>query len=296
VTESRRGLVHGIAAYVLWGIVPIYWKLMRGIGPVEILAHRVVWGMLACAAIVWASGAGPALRAALADRKVVAMMAVSGALLTLNWGTFVYAVVSDHLVDASVGYFINPLLSVVLGAAVLREPVSRLSWTALGLAAAGVALLTWHAGHLPWIAVVVSISFAGYGLVRKLARVEALVGSAIETALLAPLAAGYLAILAIRGSGELGHAGLAGHILVISTGVVTAVPLVMFSIAARRLPLSTLGFLQFLGPILQLVLAVALYGEPFVREQQIAFGLIWLGLAAFSIDLARRSALSRTGR
>jgi chloramphenicol-sensitive protein RarD len=300
VTESRRGLAYGVTAYVLWGVVPAFWKLLAGVSPVEVIAHRVVWGALAFAVIVWIAGAGAAVRAAFADRNTVAVMALSGTLLVINWGTFVGAVATGHLLDASLGYFINPLISVVFGTLVLRERLRRLQWIAIGLALAGVAILTWRAGHVPWISLVLAVTFGGYGLVRKLVRVESLVGSTVETVVVAPIAAIYLAILAARGGGALGHADPTTELLLISTGVVTALPLLLFTSAARRLPLSTLGFLQYLGPTGQFILAVAVYGEAFARDQLIAFGFIWLGLATFTADLVRQSRrpprLSQTGR
>jgi chloramphenicol-sensitive protein RarD len=289
---------------VLWGIVPVFWKLLGGLSAVEILAHRIIWGGLALVAIAWLAGAAPAVRAALADRRTVAMMALSGTLLVINWGTYVGAVLTGHVLDASLGYFITPLISVGLGTLVLRERLRRLQQLAIGLAGAGVVILTWRAGRVPWIAVVLSTSFGSYGLVRKLARVESLAGSTIETLLLAPIAVVYLAVLAVGGGGHLGHASTGTQLLLLSTGVVTAGPLILFTSAARRLPLSTLGFLQYIGPTLQFVLAVVVYDEPFARPQLFAFGLIWLGLAVFSVDLVRQSPrarataelLSRTGR
>lgn len=299
MSASRRGLAYGIAAYGLWGIAPLYWKLLAGVSPVEILAHRVVWGVLAFFAIAWAVGVVPAVRSALRDPRTAALMALSGALLVVNWGVFVDAVTTGHLLDASLGYFIIPLLSVGLGMVVLRERLRRLQWIAIGSAAIGVAIQTWRAGHLPWISVVLAGSFAAYGLIRKLARVESLAGSTLETALLVPLAAGYLAILELRGAGHLGHAAASTQLLLVATGVVTAVPLLLFNSAARQLPLSTLGFLQYLGPTCQFLLAILLYGEAFARDQLIAFGFIWIGLAAFSVDLVRASRrpapVTRTG-
>lgn len=300
MSESRRGLVYGVAAYGLWGLAPLFWKLLVDLSPVEILAHRVVWGLFAFAAIVAVAGAAPAVRAALREPRTVALMGLSGLLLLVNWGTFVGAVVTGHILDASLGYFINPLLSIGLGTLVLRERLRRLQWLAIGAAVIGVAILTWRAGHLPWISVVVATSFGGYGLVRKLARVESLAGSTLETALVAPLALGYLAILELRGTGHLGHAPATTQLLLVATGVVTAAPLLLFTSAARRLPLSTVGFLQYLGPTCQFVLAIGLYGEAFARDQLVAFSFIWAGLAVFSVDLVRQSRrpapLSRTGR
>ena len=300
MSEARRGLAYGFAAYVLWGIVPVYWQLLAEVSPVEILGHRGVWGAASLVVIAWGAGAAPAVRAALADRRTMAMMGLSGTLLVINWGTFIGAVATDRLLDASLGYFIIPLVSVGLGTLVLREQLRRLQWLAIGLATAGVAILTWRAGRVPWIAVVVAVSFGGYGLVRKLARVESLAGSTLETALLAPLAVGYLVVLAVRGGGHLGHASAGTQLLLLSTGVVTAGPLFLFTSAARRLPLSTLGFLQYLGPTLQFVLAVVVYGEPFAGDQLIAFGFIWLGLAAFSVDRVHQAQMiaeiNRIGR
>jgi chloramphenicol-sensitive protein RarD len=304
VTESQRGLAHGIAAYGLWGIAPLFWRLLGGVSATEILAHRVVWGVLAFGAIAGAVRAGPLLRDAVRDRRTLAAMAVSGVMLVVNWGVFIWSIANDHLLDASLGYFIIPLLSVGLGMLVLGERLRRLQWIAIGAAAIGVAMQTWYAGGMPWISLVVAGSFGIYGLIRKVARVDSLVGSTIETALLAPIAAGYLAVLALRGDGALGHASTATELLLLSTGVVTAAPLLLFNSAARRLPLSTLGFLQYLGPTCQFALAVGLYGEPFARQRLVAFGFIWVGLAIFSTDLVRqsrraqsqRASISRTGR
>ncbi|HEX4419890.1 MAG TPA: EamA family transporter RarD [Kofleriaceae bacterium] len=290
MTEARRGLLQGFAAYVLWGAVPVYWKLMIGISPIEILAHRVVWGMVALVTVVRLAGAGPEVLAAVSDRRTLGMMALSGTLLVINWGTFIGAVAAGRLLDASLGYFINPLISVGLGTLVLHERLRRLQWIAIGLAIAGVVILSWRVGHVPWISLVLACSFGSYGLVRKLARVESLAGSMLETTLLAPIAAVYLVVLAVRGGGGLGHAGLGMQLLLLSTGAVTAGPLLLFTSAARRLPLSTIGFLQYLTPIGQLVLAVAVYGEAFARDQLMTFGLIWLGLAVFTIDVVRRQA------
>jgi chloramphenicol-sensitive protein RarD len=287
VTEARRGLAHGIAAYALWGMAPLFWTMLRQVSPFEILAHRVVWGVATFAVLVWFSGTGPAVRAAFRDRRTVAAMALSGTLVVINWGAFVIAVETDHLLDASLGYFINPLISVALGTLVLRERLRPLQWLAIGLATVGVAILTWRLGRVPWISIVVATSFGAYGLVRKLARVESLAGSTVETALLTPVALGYLAILAARGDGQLGHAATGTQILLLTTGVVTAAPLLLFTSAARRLPLSTVGFLQYLAPTVQFVLAIAVFHEPFNRDQLLAFSFIWLGLGAFTVDLVR---------
>jgi chloramphenicol-sensitive protein RarD len=282
-------MAHGIAAYGLWGLAPVFWKLLGGISAVEIIAHRLLWGAIALAAIAGVAGVTPAVRAGLRDRRILAMMAISGVLLVINWGTFVWSVATDHILDASLGYFMIPLLSVALGTLVLRERLRRMQWIAIGAALIGVALLTWQAGHVPWISLVVAFSFGIYGLVRKLARIESLAGSTVETALLVPIAVGYLAILALRGGGQIGHASTTTQLLLGSTGVITAAPLLLFNSAARRLPLSTLGFLQYLGPTCQLLLAILVYREPFAHERLVAYGFVWAGLAIFSVDLVRQS-------
>ncbi|MEO8704086.1 MAG: EamA family transporter RarD, partial [Kofleriaceae bacterium] len=277
---------YGLVAYGLWGIVPVFWKQLAHVAPLEQLGHRVVWGFIVLAALVWILGRRDALVLALRDRRVVATMAVSGALLAVNWGVFVYAVATDQLLDASVGYFMNPLVSVALGTLVLRERLRTLQWLAIAIAMVGVALITWRAGRLPWIAVAVSTTFGSYGLVRKLARVDTLIGTTIETGLMLPIALGYFIWL---GPPHLAFLGIdrTTDVLLVATGVVTAGPLLLFTAAARRLPLATIGFLQYLAPSGQFLLAVFVYGEPFAAEQLAAFGCIWVALTVFSIDMIR---------
>lgn len=291
MTESRKGWIHGVTAYALWGVVPLFWRLLVDVDPVEVLAHRAVWGLGAFLALVVIAGQRAALRAALRDRRVLAAMAMSGALVAINWGTFVYAVGSGHLLDASLGYFINPLVSVALALVALRERLRRLQWLAIGLAAAGVTLLTIEAGRVPWISLLLAVTFGLYGLVRKTAPVESLVGSTVETLLITPIAIAYLALLAARGGGALGHAPVDIQWLLVATGIITAVPLVFFSSAARRLPLATVGFLQYLAPTGQFLIAVLVFDEPFARSKLLAFVCIWAGLVVFSVDALRRPRL-----
>jgi len=286
-SSFRRGLLFGVLAYGLWGIVPLYWQLMITVDPVELIAHRAVWGLVAFVALVIAAGQTSALAAALRDRRTVGLMAISGGFVAINWGTFVYAVASHQLLEASLGYFINPLLSVALGTIVLRERLRRLQWLAIGAATAGVAVIAIGAGRAPWIALVLASSFAIYGLIRKTARVESLIGSTIETLLLAPIAAAYLGYLALTGRGAFGHAPTTIELYLLSTGAVTAIPLLLFTSAARLLPLSTVGFLQYLAPTGQFLLAVTVLGEPIAHDKLAAFALIWIGLVVFSLDLAR---------
>ncbi len=284
VNDSRRGIAQGALAYALWGAVPAFWKLLRGIPAFEVLGHRVVWGLVTLVALCAATGKLSAVRAAARDRKVLVSMAASSVLLAANWGTFVYAVGANRLLEASLGYFINPLVSVALGVLVLGERLRHGQKLAILLATTGVTLLTIQRGHVPTLALILAGSFGLYGLVRKTAKVESLAGTTLETALMATPAAAMLIVLATRGQGSLGHASLTTHLLLVATGVVTAVPLLLFTSAARRLPLSTVGFLQYLAPTGQFLLAVLAYHEPFSLHTLGAFVIIWAGLAVFSYD------------
>jgi len=286
----RVGLLQGVLAYGLWGVVAAYWKLLKHVDAVEVIAHRAIWGLGSFLIIVLVGRQWRALVTAIRDPKVVGVMALSSLLLAINWVVFVGATTHGHLLDASLGYFINPLVSIALGTIVLRERLRRLQWIAILLAAIGVGLLTWRAGRVPWIALVLASTFGLYGLVRKTARVDALVGSTMETVLLAPIAAIYL--IAIHG-GVMQTADAATWALLVGTGVITAVPLVLFTSAARRLPLSTVGFLQYLAPTGQFLLAVLAFGEPLARDRLFAFMWIWAGLVVFSIDLVRVTRLPR---
>jgi chloramphenicol-sensitive protein RarD len=284
--RARTGLLQGVLAYSLWGVVAAYWKLVKQVDPVELIAHRAIWGLGAFGVIVLAAGQWRAFVTTLRDIKLVAVMAASATVLAINWSIFVGATTSGHLLDASLGYFINPLVSIALGMIVLRERLRRLQWLAIACATIGVALLTWRAGRVPWIALVLAVTFGLYGLIRKTAKVDALVGSTIETLLLAPVAAIYLAVL---GGGVMVGADAGLCSLLVGTGFVTAIPLVLFTSAARRLPLSTVGFLQYLAPTGQFLLAVLAFHEPLAHDRLIAFIWIWVGLAVFSLDLVRQT-------
>jgi chloramphenicol-sensitive protein RarD len=286
-SDGRRlGLALGVAAYVAWGVVPLYWKLLVAIAPLELLAHRAVWGLGVFVALTVATGQGRALVSAARSRRQLAILAGTGALLAANWGLFIWATLTGHLLEASLGYFINPLVSVGLGVVFLRERLSRPAAIAIGLAAVGVAVMTVQVG-LPWVALALAGSFGAYGLIRKIIAVPALVGSTLETALMAPVGVIYLALLAHRGDGALGHVDLATHALLAGTGVVTALPLTWFTVAARRLPLSTVGMLQYLAPTGQLVTAVAIFGEPLATARLAGFAFIWGGLALYTVALWR---------
>lgn len=285
--ERRRGLILGVLAYASWGVVPLFWRQLRAIDAVEILAHRAVWGLMAFAALTAGTGQAAAVAVAVRQPRTLAILLGSGLLLAANWGLFIWATLSGHLVQASLGYFINPLVSVALGVGFLGERLSRRMQAAIALAAIGVTWLTVASGGLPWIALTLALTFGAYGLIRKVIAVPALVGSTIETAVMAPFGVAYLAVLAARGEGALGHVDARTHGLLVATGVVTALPLAWFTAAARRLPLSTVGLLQYLAPTGQLITALAVFGETLPRDRLIAFGFIWTALALFTVELIR---------
>ncbi len=291
--DQRTGLLLGVAAYAAWGVVPLYWRQLAGIDPLEIVACRAVFGLVTFVALAVAMGQLGAVLAAIRDRRVLAILAAAATLLAVNWGLFIHATLSGHLLQASLGYFINPLLSVALGVVFLGERLRRLQLVAITLAAAGVLWLAIGAGP-PWIALTLASSFGVYGLLRKMAPVAALAGSTVETALMAPAAAIYLVWIAAEPSrGAFAHAGAAPHALLVGTGLITALPLLWFTAAARRLPLATIGFLQYLAPTGQFITAVVVFDEPLAMRKLAAFAFIWVALAVFSVDLVRAGRARR---
>ncbi|MEQ1440366.1 EamA family transporter RarD [Fontimonas sp. SYSU GA230001] len=286
----RQGLAAAAAAYLIWGLFPIYWKLLQVVPAPQIMAHRIVW----CAGFVglWlAARDGFCWLRALSPR-LVALLATSALLIALNWWLYIWAVNAGHIVETSLGYFINPLVSVLMGVLILRERLNRAQWLAVGIAAAGVLWLTWQAGRLPWIALALALSFGSYGLIRKIAVVPSVRGLAVESGLLFLPALAFLLGSEIHGSGSFGHVSLRTDALLIAGGLVTALPLVLFAVGARRIPLSMIGLLQYLAPSLQLACGVFLFGEPFTSNQAVGFGCIWLALGVYALDglwRARRS-------
>ncbi len=286
--DRRRGLhgaLFGVAAYGAWGVIPIFWKALAHVDVVQIAAHRVVWGCLTFALVCALRGQLGELRAALKDRRLVGRLAVTATMLATNWVIFIYAIASNQVVEASLGYFINPLVSVALGRIFLRERISRPQMAAVALAALGVVALTLSMGGVPWLALVLAFSFGGYGLLRKTARANALPGSTVETLLMLPIGLGMLVYFESTGGGAF-HGQDVGWL--IATGPITALPLWWFANAARRLRLATLGFLQYLAPTGQFLLAVFVFHEPLAAERLVGFGFIWFALALYSGDAYRR--------
>jgi chloramphenicol-sensitive protein RarD len=283
VSHSRSGSAYGIAAYALWGLFPLFWPLLEPAGALEVLAHRVLWSLVVVAALL---ALGVATVRGL-RRDQVLRLSVAAVLLAVNWGTYIYGVNSEQVVETSLGYFINPLVSVALGVVVLGERLRPVQQVAVGIAAVAVLVLTVEAGHPPLIALVLALSFGTYGLLKKQAAVGAVASLAVETAVLAPVALGYVVVLALLGESTFSAHGAGHAVLLASAGVVTTVPLLAFGAAATRIPLSTLGVLQYLAPTLQLVCGLVVTHEAFGVPQAVGFGLVWVALVLFTSDLVR---------
>ncbi|RJG07436.1 EamA family transporter RarD [Noviherbaspirillum cavernae] len=287
------GMLYAAAAYAMWGVFPLYFKSLQDIPPEQILMHRMVWSLVFVVIVLAWRRQWAWLRDVLRRPKVLAGFAASAVLLSSNWFIYIWAVNSGNVVEASLGYFINPLFNVLLGFVVLGERLRRVQWIAVALAACGVAWLTWHGGTLPWIALLLALTFGLYGLLRKTAALGALEGLALETLLLFPLALGYLIVLSVRGTNAFATASTSTQLLLAAAGPITAVPLLLFAAGARRISLSVLGILQYIGPTLQLLLGVWLYHEPFGGVRLVGFALIWSALAVFSLEGLWRTWTSR---
>ncbi|WP_106280715.1 EamA family transporter RarD [Geodermatophilus tzadiensis] len=284
--ERRTGTAAGLAAYGLWGLFPLYFPLLEPAGGLEIVAHRVVWSLLFVALLITVLRRWSLVRAAVTDLRSLLVLAGAAVLIAANWLVFVYGVNSGHVVETSLGYFINPLVSVLLGVVVFAERLRPLQWTAVGLAALAVAVLTWDYGRPPWIALTLALTFGGYGLLKKLVRVEAAPGLLVETALVLVPALVVIGVLQGTGRGTAGEG--TGHLLLlVSSGIATAVPLLLFAAAARRIPLSTVGLLQYVTPLMQLAIGVFVYGEPMPPARLAGFAVVWTALAVFTVDSLR---------
>jgi chloramphenicol-sensitive protein RarD len=280
--NPSAGAFFAFAAYTIWGISPLYFHWLAHVGALEIVVFRVIWAAILLAALIVVTGGGPRLIAAITDRRTLARLAVTGVLVGANWLIFIYAVVAGRVVEASLGYFINPLVSLVLGMVFLGERMRPLQWLAVGCATLGVANEIVRFGEVPYLALALALSFGFYGLLRKRLGTDPFTGLTVETWLLLPLAIGWLAWTTATGPGGLARP-LAEHGLLFLAGPITMVPLLCFAAAAARLALGTLGFFQYIAPSLQLVLAVMVFGEVFHAVQWLTFVPIWIGLALFSV-------------
>jgi chloramphenicol-sensitive protein RarD len=291
--RAREGFLLGLAAYAMWGAFPLFWPLLEPADAVELLAHRVAWSAAIMAVLAVALRKREPLDRILRDRRVLALLLAAACVVSVNWGVYIWSVNHEHVVEASLGYFINPLVTVLMGVLVLGERLRPLQWLSLAVAALAVVGLTIADGHAPYIALTLAFSFGTYGLLRKKADVGAVEGLTVETFLLAPLALGYVVWLQASGSGHAFSEG-PGHLaLLASAGLVTALPLLCFGGAATRVPLTTLGLLQYVAPTLQFLLGITVAGEPMSVSRWIGFAVIWAALAVFSIDSVRSRRQSR---
>jgi len=287
------GTWYAVGAYTLWGLLPVYWKWLQHVPALQLMSHRVVWSFLSLCTLLILTRRWPHFRAAVQDRRVLRTHLITAALIGVNWLTYVWAVNAGFIVETSLGYFINPLLSVALGVIFLRERLRPLQWTAVGIAAVGVFYLTFIYGAFPWIALTLALAFGFYGLVKKTAPLGSLYGLTLETGILLLPTSGYLLLCEARGQGAFLHAGVLSDLLLVGAGPVTAIPLLMFAAAAQRIPLSLVGILQYIAPTLQFLLGVLVYGEPFPPARLVGFSIVWVALAILALDagLTRRARI-----
>lgn len=282
----NEGVWYAVGAYLLWGMFPIYWKLLHHVSASQLLCHRILWSFVSLFCVVLATGQWETFRKATLRLVVVPAYSVAAILIGVNWLTYVWAVNAGFIVETSLGYFINPLLSVLIGVIFLRERLRLLQWLPIGLAATGIMYLTYAYGALPWIALTLASTWAAYGLVKKLAPLGSLHGLTLETGILLLPVLMYLVYCHVTGQGAFLHGGLAYDGLLVGAGVVTTVPLFLFAVAVRRIPLSLVGILQYIAPTLQFLIGVLIYREPFTRDQLIGFGIVWIALIIFWIENA----------
>lgn len=282
--SQRKGIAYAILSYVLWGILPLFWKALKQIDASEILASRVVWSFVFLLLILLTVGGLRDLQKVFSSARTFLGVLIGSLLITANWFIYIWAVNNNHVIEASLGYYINPLFTVVLGIVVLKERIDKWQVVSLLLALLGVIVITVQYGKIPWVALLLAISFGLYGLVKKLSNLTSIIGLTTETMIIAPIAIGYIAYRQVEGTSSLIALPLNVLILVVLTGVVTAIPLLLFAQAAKCVPLSTIGFIQYLSPSITLLMGVFLFKEVFTGVDFMSFGLIWLALGIYSFS------------
>lgn len=292
-TDSKAGLLYGVAAYLCWGFFPLYWPLLDPASAYEVLAHRIVWTFVFCLGLLTIMHKWDAFFAIVKQRKLMVPLAFASVVITLNWGGFIWGVTNGHVIETSLGYFINPLMTVLLGVFVLGENLRRLQWAAVALGILAVVVLTVDYGRPPWVALLLATSFATYGFLKKRANLGTVEALSVETTILTPFALAFLVLLGVQGTLAFGHEGTLNTMLLIGTGVVTAIPLLMFGAAAVRLSLTTIGILQYLGPILQFIFGLTIFGEEMGTARWIGFVMVWSALVIFTYDAMRTRRRAR---
>lgn len=281
-----RGLILAVLSYLIWGVFPLYWKLLTQVPATQILAHRIVWSFALLAAIIFFTR-NKKVREYLKNPKIFITLFLTAIFIGLNWGIYIYAVNNNHIVEASLGYYINPIVTVLLAIIFLKERMNRLQILAVLFALAGLIYLTIEIGRLPIISIILALTFAIYALLRKKANLQSMPGLMIETMILTPIALGYLLFANHQGSGAFGHISMFVNVLLVFAGPVTTLPLYLFGVAAPKIPLSTMGFIQYLSPSMQLLLGVIIFKEPFTHANLVCFALVWIGLGLYSYSILR---------
>lgn len=296
--ETTSGVLFGFGAYGLWGLLPLYFFALMPAGAVEIVANRVVWSLFFCILLITVTRSWRALAGAFRDRSVFGSLALAAALIAVNWLTYTYGVTTGQAVEAALGYFINPLVSVLLGVFVLKEKLRPLQWAAVGIGFVAVGVLTVSYGKLPWIALTLAFSFGLYGFVKKRVgpKVDAVTSLSVETIVLAPIAAATMVFLGVSGSATLASQGPGHFWLLAASGVITAVPLLFFGASARRLPMTTIGLLQYVAPLLQFIVALVVFQEAMTTSRWIGFGVVWLALLVLTVDMLRATRKNSLAR
>ena len=284
MSERRKGLIYGLGAYLLWGLFPLYWPLLEPAGPLEILANRIIWSLVVVALILAVTKNWSWLRGVSSNRRQMLLLGAAAITITLNWGTYIYGVNSEQVVQTSLGYFINPLVSILFGVLLLKERLRVWQWVAVGLGAVAVLVLTFDYGHPPWIALVLAFSFGTYGLLKKTLNMGTVESLAVETGLLFLPAMGFLVYLQSQGQNTLSQEGPGHAALLVTTGLVTAVPLLFFGAAATRIPLTWLGLLQYIAPVIQFLIGVFVYDEAMPASRWLGFILVWSALVLIALE------------
>ena len=280
----NKGIAYAIGAYGIWGLLPVYLKWLHAVPPLQVISHRILWSGLLLSAIVLLSRQWTAFRSTALTPRILRTYAIAALLIAINWLTYIWAVDAGRIVEVSLGYFINPIISVVMGVVFLRERLRRWQWLPVGMVVIGVLYLTVSYGALPWLALILAFSFGTYGLIKKTAPLGALYGLTLETGILLLPALGWLLYADAAGSGAFLHGGVTMDSLLVAAGPVTAIPLLLFAAATQRIPLTQIGILQYISPTLQFLLGVLVYREPFTHAQLIGYGIVWMALIIFAVE------------
>lgn len=290
--QSRKGFLYASSAYLMWGVFPLYFPLLEPANPLEILGHRVAWSLVVCVLLLHFTTGFGGVRAALRNGRQLRLLVLAAVLVSVNWGTYIWAVNAHHVVESSLGYFINPVVSILFGVVIFHERLRQMQWSAVAIAVVAIVVITVDVGRLPWIALTLAFSFGGYGLCKKKANVNAADSLAIETAVLFLPALAVLIAIAARGEMAFGTAGVGNSLLLAACGVITAIPLMLFTAGTTRLPLSVIGMLQFITPILQFIVGVGIRHEKLPTAVLIGFCLVWVALIVLSLDAAKQRVVT----